>query len=1178
MSTIITRAGKGSPLTNNEVDANFVNLNTDKVETITSADGSIVVTPSGTTIDLAVSAASPASTLLAAVRNTTGATLTKGTAVYISGATGQISTVSKALATSDATSAQTLGLITSNLANNSNGYVTVIGLITNINTSAYTDGQQLYLSPITAGTLTATKPYAPQHLVYVAIVEHAHPTQGKLFVKVQNGYEMDELHNVSAQSPTTGQTLVYNASTSLWEKSFAPIISGTTIDNTVIGGTTPAAGTFTTLTATGNINLTQSTTTVNSPSGTIMSFVDGGLSPNTGAYLQFGNSATSASTQRAAGANTNISIYWLTKGTGFHSFNTNGATGTQQMVVSHTASAVNYLQVTGSATGSGPIISTVGSDTNVGMAFRSKGSGFISFGQDSTNQFEIIRTASAVNRLRVTGSTAGNAPIMSAEGSDTNIDLTLTPKGTGTVRANGPFAATSIDNTPVGATTPATGVFTTLTAQTEVLKGTGQNLILQSNTWTAAWSPGNLTAATTVATTDPLGTNTAYQLTESTDASPVAHAIGQGFTTPLFAGSTYTWSMYIKAANRSWAYVSNFDNTRRGAWFDLSTGTVGTVEAGVTAVISNQGGGWYRCSVTTTTPSGVPATYPYITIAPSNGVENYTGTGVVSLYVWRAQLEINATPSTYIATTSSIVWGIPRLSFLSAATSGIGLESNGSLFVQPAGTGALQASPTTSTTAGGNIRGAGAVDWQTYTRTAASQVASGFVANIAGGYQNTASGGVSGVLSGTQNTAAGALTVISGGIGNTTTLSNHGNSYSFVGSGYTNTAGGVFNFIGGGYTNSGTSATAVTTQSATMNATTAVTLAASNASIKVGQVIAGTSISSFPPTYVAAISGTSLTLSQAASGSSTSTLSFFTPHGVVVGGGNNQATGSYSFIGGGGDAGTAANRNVASGDWSSVLGGNVVRATGKWSTAVGGGGNQATGEGAVVVGGGSYGGGLAGSVASGTSAFIGAGYGNTANGYCSTVVGGAGNVASNNFSFVGGGTGNSANTSNTAILGGVNGTTRSIDGMQAMPACNAPIAATQGCSQAALLVLAVETTNATATVLRSNSSAASTTNQIILPNNSAYYFKGSVIANVTGAANGASWSFEGAIMRGANAASTVLMGTPAINRVAATAGATAWLIALTADTTNGGLAVTVTGAASTTIRWVCKAETCEVTF
>jgi hypothetical protein len=163
-------------------------------------------------------------------------------------------------------------------------------------------------------------------------------------------------------------------------------------------------------------------------------------------------------------------------------------------------------------------------------------------------------------------------------------------------------------------------------------------------------------------------------------------------------------------------------------------------------------------------------------------------------------------------------------------------------------------------------------------------------------------------------------------------------------------------------------------------------------------------------------------------------------------------------------------------------------------------------------------------------------------------------------------------------VGGRRATTRSVIGNTVFSGCENPIADSQGVSQTALLVLARQTTDATATVLTSNASAAGTTNQVILPNNSAYYFKGSVIANVTGAANGASWSFEGAIMRGANAASTVLMGTPAINRVAATAGATAWVIALTADTTNGGLAVTVTGAAATTIRWVCSVNTTECTF
>jgi hypothetical protein len=186
------------------------------ITSIASADASIIVTAVGSLIDLSVSQTSPASVLVERVRNSTGATLTKGTAVYISGATGQLPTVSKALATSDATSAQTLGLITTDLDNNSNGYVTIIGLVDDLDTSAYTDGAQLYLSPTTAGTLTATKPYAPQHLVYVAVVAHAHPVHGKLIVKVQNGYEMDELHNVSAQNPNDGDILAYSSSTALW--------------------------------------------------------------------------------------------------------------------------------------------------------------------------------------------------------------------------------------------------------------------------------------------------------------------------------------------------------------------------------------------------------------------------------------------------------------------------------------------------------------------------------------------------------------------------------------------------------------------------------------------------------------------------------------------------------------------------------------------------------------------------------------------------------------------------------------------------------------------------------------------------------------------------------------------------------------------------------------------------
>jgi hypothetical protein len=321
MATIVTRSGKGSPLTNNEVDANFTNLNTELgtkantsslatvattgayadltgKPTIASADGSVVVT--GTTnIDLSVAVAGSTSNVVLPIRNTTGATLAKGTAVYISGATGQISTVSKAIATGDATSAQTLGLVTANIANNSNGNVTLIGTITNIDTSAYTDGQQLYLSPTTAGTLTATKPYAPQHLVYVAVVEHAHPSQGKLFVKVQNGYEMDELHNVSAQSPANNDGLFYNTSTSLWEKkSIATALGYTPYNATNPSGyiTSSALSPYALLSGaafTGNVTTTGTVVgtnvTVNTGGVGFMGMYQGGAS-YTG-YLGFFNAA-----------------------------------------------------------------------------------------------------------------------------------------------------------------------------------------------------------------------------------------------------------------------------------------------------------------------------------------------------------------------------------------------------------------------------------------------------------------------------------------------------------------------------------------------------------------------------------------------------------------------------------------------------------------------------------------------------------------------------------------------------------------------------------------------------------------------------------------------------------------------------------------------------------------------
>ena len=123
-----------------------------------------------------------------------------------------------------------------------------------------------------------------------------------------------------------------------------------------------------------------------------------------------------------------------------------------------------------------------------------------------------------------------------------------------------------------------------------------------------------------------------------------------------------------------------------------------------------------------------------------------------------------------------------------------------------------------------------------------------------------------------------------------------------------------------------------------------------------------------------------------------------------------------------------------------------------------------------------------------------------------------------------------------------------------------------------------QTTDATPTALASNSSAAGTTNQVILPNNSAYFFTGEVISGVTGGGNTKGWTIEGVIKRGANAASTALVGTPTVTSMYADVGAATWAIAVTADTTNGGIRVTFTGQAATTIRTVCQIRTTEMTY
>jgi hypothetical protein len=158
-----------------------------------------------------------AGSLITEVYNNTGATLTKGTIVYINGGQGNLPTITKANASADATSAQTFGWVRNDITNNNNGYVIVAGKLNDLNTNGLGTGTQLYLSGTTSGEYTTTKPQAPIHLVYVGIVVRDHPTQGIIEVKIQNGYEVDELHDVQIASIANDQVLQYESSTQLWK-------------------------------------------------------------------------------------------------------------------------------------------------------------------------------------------------------------------------------------------------------------------------------------------------------------------------------------------------------------------------------------------------------------------------------------------------------------------------------------------------------------------------------------------------------------------------------------------------------------------------------------------------------------------------------------------------------------------------------------------------------------------------------------------------------------------------------------------------------------------------------------------------------------------------------------------------------------------------------------------------
>jgi hypothetical protein len=168
-----------------------------------------------------------AKVVIAKVHNATGTTLQRGEVVYLFGANGDVASVKRANNKQDSTSSKTFGIVRRDIAAGDTGYITTQGQIEKLNLGAFTAGDILYLDSID-GQFTKVVPVAPYHSVFIGIVERANNGNGLMYVKVQNGYEISELHDLQINGKLNNQILVYSDTQKVWKNRNAYTIIDTT--------------------------------------------------------------------------------------------------------------------------------------------------------------------------------------------------------------------------------------------------------------------------------------------------------------------------------------------------------------------------------------------------------------------------------------------------------------------------------------------------------------------------------------------------------------------------------------------------------------------------------------------------------------------------------------------------------------------------------------------------------------------------------------------------------------------------------------------------------------------------------------------------------------------------------------------------------------------------------------